>query len=148
MSADLVHIILTDDDEDDRLLFSEALDEISIKTNLLLFAHGQKLIDYLFQPEIILPDMIFLDLNMPIKNGLQSLIDIRSNARFKDIHIAMYSTSLADKDINEAFTSGANMYVNKPNCFNLLKETLEQILQLNWKNHKQNLSKETFLFRI
>ncbi|MGJ8550422.1 response regulator [Winogradskyella wichelsiae] len=148
MSADLVHIILTDDDEDDRLLFSEALDEISIKTNLLLFEQGQKLMDYLFQPEIILPDMIFLDLNMPIKNGLQSLIDIRNHPRLKDIPIAMYSTSLADKDINDSFLSGANLYVNKPNCFNLLKKNLEQILQLNWKNHKRNLSKDSFLFRI
>ena len=148
MSDDFFNIILTDDDEDDRLLFSEALDEISIKTNLLLFEHGQKLIDYLFQPEIILPNIIFLDLNMPIKNGMQCLVDIRSNPRLKDIYIAMYSTSMADKDIKDSFSSGANMYVNKPNCFNLLKKTVEQILQLNWKNHMQNLSKDTFLFRI
>ncbi|MBP0903159.1 response regulator [Mariniflexile gromovii] len=144
----IFNIILVDDDEDDRILFSEALEEVSIKSNLLLFKHGQELIDYLFNTEIVLPDLIFLDLNMPIKNGMQCLSDIRSNPRFKDIHIAMYSTSMTDKDIKDSFSNGANIYVNKPNCFNKLKNTVEKILQLNWKDHIQNLNFDTFLFRI
>ncbi len=148
MSDILMNIILTDDDEDDRMLFSEALEEIAIQTKLSLFKHGQELLDYLIQPHIVLPNLIFLDLNMPIKNGLQCLSEIRSNPKLKDVRVAIYSTSSSDKDIKDSFFNGANMYINKPNCFNKLKETVEKVLSINWQYHTSNLNKDTFLFRI
>jgi CheY-like chemotaxis protein len=148
MSDILLNIILADDDEDDRVLFSEALEEISIQTRLSLFKHGQELLDYLFQPHIALPNLIFLDLNMPIKNGLQCLSEIRSNPKLKDVCVAIYSTSSSDKDIKDSFLNGANMYINKPSCFNKLKETVEKVLNINWQCHTSNLNKDTFLFRI
>ncbi|MBP1839853.1 response regulator [Formosa algae] len=148
MSDHLCNIILVDDDEDDRMLFSEALDELVVKANVLLFKNGQELIDYLFQTDIIFPDLIFLDVNMPIKNGMECLRDIRNHPKLKDIRIAMYSTSKADKDINESFSNGASIYVNKPNSYTVLKKTLEKIIQFNWQSHIEHLSKDTFLFRI
>lgn len=148
MSENLFNIILADDDEDDRMLFMEALDEIKLKTNLLLFKHGQELLDYLFKPHIVLPNLIFLDLNMPIKNGIQCLSEIRSNPKLKDVYIAIYSTSSSDKDIKDTFLNGANIYINKPSCFNTLKETVEKVLNLDLQHHTSNLNKDTFLFRI
>lgn len=143
-----LNIILADDDEDDRMLFSEALDEIAIKTRLSLFKHGQELLDYLFQPHVELPNVIFLDLNMPIKNGMQCLREIRNNPKLKDLHIAIYSTSSSANDIKDTFLNGASIYINKPNCFNKLKETIEKVLNLNWQKHTSHLNKDTFLFRI
>jgi len=148
MGNNFLNVILADDDEDDRMLFSEALDEIALQTKLLIFKHGQELLDYLFQPQVELPNVIFLDLNMPIKNGMQCLEEIRNNPKLKDLNIAIYSTSSSDKDIKDTFLSGANMYINKPNSFEKLKETIESVLQLNWKTHTSHLNKNTFLFRI
>lgn len=148
MRNNLLNIILADDDEDDRMLFLEALDEISIQTKLLLFKHGQELLDYLFQSHIDLPNLIFLDLNMPIKNGMQCLCEIRSNPKLKDLRIAIYSTSSSDKDIRDTFLNGADIYINKPSSFTKLREVVEKVLNLNWQNHASNLNKDTFIFRI
>ncbi|WP_276165347.1 response regulator [Zobellia alginiliquefaciens] len=148
MNTKLLNIVLADDDEDDRMLFSEAIEEISIKTNLSLFNHGQELMDYLNSPDIVLPNLIFLDLNMPIKNGMQCLKEIRQNPNLKDLCIAIYSTSSSEKDVEETFLNGANIYLNKPNNFAKLQSSVERILQLNWQYHTSNLNKETFLFRI
>lgn len=148
MSDTIYNVILADDDEDDRMLFSEALEEISLKTKLSLFKHGQELLDYLFQPNLELPNLIFLDINMPILNGIQCLTEIRSNPKLKDISIAMYSTSSSEKDIEESFNKGANIYINKPSCFNKLCEIVEKTLEINWQNHSSKLNKDTFIFRI
>ena len=148
MNNNFINIILADDDEDDRLLFSEALEELTVKTKLSLFKHGQELLDYLFQPQIDPPNVVFLDLNMPIKNGMQCLREIRENPRFNDMYIAIYSTSSSDADVKNTFLNGASIYINKPNCFNKLKETIEKVLNINWQNHTSHLNKETFLFRM
>tara|TARA_R110002049_G_scaffold223308_1_gene394927 strand:- start:3029 stop:3475 length:447 start_codon:yes stop_codon:yes gene_type:complete len=148
MSTTLLNIVLADDDEDDRMLFTEAIEEISIRTKLSLFNHGQELMDYLNLPNVLLPSLIFLDLNMPIKNGLQCLKEIRENPRLNDLCVAMYSTSSSERDIEETFLNGANIYVNKPDNFSKLREVVEKVLQLNWQYHTSNLNKDTFLFRI
>ena len=132
MNTKLLNIALADDDDDDRMLFSEAIEEISIKTKLSLFNHGQELMDYLSAPGVVLPDLIFLDLNMPIKNGMECLKEIRQNSNLKDLCIAIYSTSSSEKDIEETFLNGANIYLNKPNNFVKLQSSVERILQLNW----------------
>ncbi|SFZ92350.1 Response regulator receiver domain-containing protein [Flaviramulus basaltis] len=148
MTNKLLNIVLADDDEDDRMLFKEAIDEINIRTKLSIFNHGQQLMDYLTLPNIILPNLIFLDLNMPIKNGTQCLIEIRSNPMLQDLCVAIYSTSSSERDIEETFLNGANIYVNKPTNFSKLREVVEKVLQLNWQYHTSNLNKDTFLFRI
>ncbi|ALJ03692.1 transcriptional regulator [Pseudalgibacter alginicilyticus] len=148
MSDTIYKVILTDDDEDDRMLFSEALEEISLQTSLSLFKHGQELLDYLFQPNVELPNLIFLDINMPKVNGIQCLTEIRSNPKLKDLFIAMYSTSSSEKDIEDSYLKGANIYINKPSCFTKLCEMVEKTLKINWVIHTSNLNKETFIFRI
>jgi len=106
MSDKIIKIVLADDDEDDRMLFKEAIDEINIQTKLSLFNNGQELMDYLLLPNVVLPNLIFLDLNMPIKNGQQCLIEIRNNPKLKDLCIAIYSTSSSENDIEETFLNG------------------------------------------
>lgn len=148
MSLKILNVALADDDEDDRLLFKEAMEEIPIKTKLSLFNHGQELMDHLSLPNIVLPHLIFLDLNMPIKNGMQCLKEIRTNPEFDPVAIAIYSTSSSEKDIENTFVNGANVYINKPNNFKKLKEVIERVLQINWQYHTSNLNKDNFLFRL
>ncbi|MFD2550540.1 response regulator [Bizionia sediminis] len=148
MNELLLNIALADDDEDDRMLFSEAIEDLDMRTKLSVFNHGQELMDYLNLPNIVLPNLIFLDLNMPIKNGKQCLVEIRKNPRLKDVCVAIYSTSSSEKDIEDTFLNGANIYIKKPNNYSKLLEVIEKVLQLNWQYHTSNLNKETFLFRL
>jgi CheY-like chemotaxis protein len=148
MNQQHLNIFLVDDDEDDRILFKEVIEEISIRTKLSLFHDGQELMDYLSLPNIQLPDLIFLDLNMPIKNGLQCLKEIRDNPDLNQIVIAIYSTSSSDKDIEDTLVNGANIYITKPTEFTKIKIVIKKVLQINWQYHTSNLDRSTFLFRI
>ncbi|WP_318345733.1 response regulator [Flagellimonas baculiformis] len=148
VNSKILNIALADDDEDDRLFFQEAIEEISVRTKLSLFQNGKELMDYLNLPNVILPNLIFLDLNMPIKNGMQCLKEIRLNPILNPISIAIYSTSSSEKDIEETFVNGANIYLNKPNNFSKLRESIEKVLQINWQYHTSNLNKDNFLLRL
>lgn len=143
-----IHIMLADDDEDDRNFFNDAINDLKINNKLTIFNNGKELMDYLENPEIVLPDILFLDLNMPCKTGNECLKDIRSNPKFKDISIAIYSTSSSDKDIEETFVGGANIYIKKPNDFSKLKKVLQEVMALNWQFHTSKLNKDTFFFSI
>ncbi|ADV49117.1 response regulator receiver [Cellulophaga algicola DSM 14237] len=148
MAIQTLNIALADDDEDDRLLFKDAIEEIKIKTKLSLFTNGKELMDYLVLPNVILPEVIFLDLNMPIKNGMQCLKEIREHAKLRDLSVAIYSTSSSERDIEETFVNGANVYINKPNSFGELRTVIEKVLQLNWQYETSALNRENFLLRI
>lgn len=148
MNLQTLNVALADDDEDDRFLFKEAIDEIKIQTKLSLFTNGQELMDYLSLPNVILPQVVFLDLNMPVKNGMQCLKEIRENSELDAMSIAIYSTSSTEKDIEDTFVHGANIYINKPNSFTKLKDAIEKVLQTNWQYNTSNLNKENFLLRL
>ena len=145
---DSMHILLADDDEDDRTFFSEAIQELKMNNKLTLFKDGNDLMDYLEHPEIKLPHVLFLDLNMPGKTGIDCLKQIRSNTRFKDIAIAIYSTSSSEKDIEDTFIEGANIYIKKPNDFSELKKVIKEVVNMNWQFHTSGLNIETFFFSI
>ena len=104
--------------------------------------------EYLSKPETILPNILFLDLNMPRKNGFECLLDIRKDPKYKDIAIAIYSTSSSEEDIENTFVHGANIYIKKPSDFNTLKKVLSEVVTLNWQYHTSGLNKENFLLRL
>ncbi|WP_309641019.1 response regulator [Flavobacterium sp.] len=143
-----LRILLADDDEDDRMFFSEAIAEIKMSNELLLFEDGKDLMEHLIHPESELPHILFLDLNMPYKNGLECLKEIRADERFKEVSVAIYSTSSSESDIEDTFVEGANIYIKKPNDFSELKRVIKEVLHLNWQFHTSGLNKETFFFSI
>jgi len=95
-----------------------------------------------------LPEILFLDLNMPRKNGFECLKEIRSNKKFDEISIAIYSTSAAERDIEATFIAGANVYISKPNDFNELKQVLEKAVMSAHVYHEPPFNKANFLLRI
>ncbi len=148
MSDTPLNLALADDDDDDRLFFGEALEELALQAKISLFKNGQELMDFLNLPKITLPNLIFLDLNMPVKDGLECLREIRLNPKLKNISVAIYSTSFSERDIEDTFLGGANIYIKKPNSFSKLCKTVDRVLQIDWQKHTLTLSKETFLLRI
>lgn len=148
MSNKVLQILLADDDEDDRLFFKEALEDIKIKSVVTMVNDGIELMDYLTQPNNLRPDVVFLDLNMPRKNGIQCLEEIRNNKELKDLTVAIYSTSGAERDIEETFVKGANVYIKKPNDFTTLKKVVEEAMRINWQYHTSGLNKDTFILSI
>lgn len=148
MNEDYINVILADDDEDDRMFFSEAFEELKIKTNVSTFNDGVYLMDYLNTDSAVLPQVLFLDLNMPRKSGMDCLKELRANTKFKDVAIAIYSTSSSEEDIENTFVLGANIYIKKPSDFKSLKKILSDVVTINWQYHTNGLNKDNFLLRL
>ncbi len=148
MKHDVLHVLLADDDDDDRLFFRDAIEEVKVKTVVNMVNDGVELMDYLNNSDTRLPNLIFLDLNMPRKGGMECLKDIRSNNKLKDLSIAIYSTSALEKDIEETFIKGANIYIKKPNDFEVLKSILAKVITINWQYHTSGLNKENFILNL
>ena len=128
MENDVIYILLADDDADDRLFFKEAMEEINSDTFVSFVNDGSQLMYFLNQPGIRLPNIIFIDLNMPVKNGMDCLKEIRTNDRFKDLLVVIYSTSGSDHDVQQALVHGADVYIKKPNNFSDLKASLVKVI--------------------
>ena len=148
MQTPPINILLADDDENDRMIFQEAFEEIKIKTSIHTVNNGIQLMEYLKTKNTNLPDILFLDLNMPRKNGLECLREIRNDKKLNDISIAIYSTSASEKDIEETFRLGANVYINKPTDFAILKQALAKAIVTAYQFQNKPFNKENFLLRI
>ena len=148
MTSEPFHILLADDDEGDRLLLKEAFSELMIKTLVQTVNNGIQLMEYLNRKDTPLPFLIFLDLNMPLKNGLECLKEIKNCEKLKDIFIAIYSTSGNEKDMDETFFNGANIYITKPHDFNSLKQVLEKAVMTASQHQELTMKRENFLLRI
>jgi CheY-like chemotaxis protein len=118
------NILQIDDDCDDCELFMEALNAVSSAAYTAIYSPVEAL-RKLMQSEIM-PDVIFLDLNMPIMSGLEFMTEIKKEDRLKQIPIIIFSTSQLDDIIQEAKEHGAEDFISKPNNFNDLKEILSR----------------------
>lgn len=148
MQTDYIHIILADDDKDDRLFFTDAFDELKINTKVNTFEDGVELMNYLNKEDAILPNVLFLDLNMPKKTGIECLVEIKASDKMSGIAIAIYSTSASEEDIEKTFVLGANIYIKKPDSFMKLKKMLSEVVSINWQYHTNSLNKDNFLLRL
>ncbi|HZH64659.1 MAG TPA: response regulator [Flavisolibacter sp.] len=127
--ASVMHLLLCDDDLDDCLLFKDALAELQISTQFTCVNNGEKLTTLLRNGELF-PDCIFLDMNMPGKNGLQCLLEIRAMESLKAIPIIILSTSFQPNMIATLCGYGAMLCLKKPNGFTQLKEVIHSALSL------------------
>ncbi|KOS06831.1 hypothetical protein AM493_12945 [Flavobacterium akiainvivens] len=126
------HIFLADDDAEDRDIFAEALAEVYSEAILTQADNGMKLMDLLNIPPQPMPDVIFLDLNMPGKSGYDCMAEIRACKNMNGFPVVIFTTSSMEDDIDHLFGLGANHYVSKPATFDKLKDVIRQVLNIDW----------------
>ena len=134
MNVKKLNILLADDDTDDCKFFKEALKKLPIPTHLTIVNDGEQLMTYLFKKSDYLPDAIFLDINMPRKNGLECLCEIKKNKALKNLPVVMFSTSNSQDKINMLFKTGADVYVRKPSDFSQLVQIIHHALPMATEN--------------
>ncbi|HWB93181.1 MAG TPA: response regulator [Puia sp.] len=117
--------LLADDDTDDASLFCEALAAIASAIECHTAENGLELFELLSNQDK--PDLIFLDINMPIMDGWECLKKLKDSSNYRTIPIIMYSTSSAKKDIDMAYRLGASLFVTKPEDFKELSSILEVV---------------------
>ena len=120
-------ILLVDDDIDDRELFVEAFSYIDDPSIVSTLEASDKLLDYLHAVDV-LPDFVFLDLNMPRKSGKECLKEIQQHESLRKIRVVIFSTSINPRDVAETYQDGAYCFIQKPNSFSDLKEILQKVL--------------------
>ncbi len=119
-------LLLADDDMDDRLFFEDAIEELFTSYKLSTVTDGVELMEVLFDNSEQLPDILFLDINMPRKNGCECLAEIKANDMLKKIPVVIFSTSLDMEIVNKLYENGAHYYIRKPGDFNVLKKVIYQ----------------------
>lgn len=134
MNTKTINILYADDDIDDCNFFKDALKALPINTQINTVKDGGELMDYLSDNAEHLPHVLFLDINMPRKNGFECLAEIKQNEKLKDIPIVMFSTSNSKEKISILFKGGANVYVHKPSDFAQLIQVISHALPLAAEN--------------
>jgi DNA-binding response OmpR family regulator len=125
-----IHAVLAEDDIDDAYLFELAINELNIKVNLDHVKDGEKLLAFLKQ---FIPDIIFLDIEIPCKDGISCITEIRKNKDFDNVPVIIISGHTNGKYIENAYSTGANYYLIKGNSIIQLVERLKKIFSLDWK---------------
>ena len=123
-------LLIIDDDVEDQEIFIEALREVDLAIECDTAISGEDAFDKLSKRS--LPQLIFLDMNMPKLNGKQVLRELKKNPATNGIPVIMYSTSFAPRDIDEITKMGAAHYLLKPSRFDDLCKALRHLLSIDW----------------
>ncbi|MEO6252052.1 MAG: response regulator [Ferruginibacter sp.] len=134
MNTTQLNILLADDDTDDCQFFKEAITEFIPATNFTVVNDGEQLMHLLINETGKLPDVLFLDLNMPRKDGFECLKEIKQNKRLKDLPVVILSTSSEYTHINNLFKNGADVYICKPGSFEQLVQVIHHALPMATEN--------------
>jgi CheY-like chemotaxis protein len=130
MSSVHLNLLLSDDDSDDCYFFQEALNGLPISTHLTTVHDGEQLMEFLTKQKTPLPHVLFLDLNMPRKNGSECLLEIKDNKKLKELQVIIFSTSFDPKVVDLLFNNGAQYIIRKPPEISKLKKAIHLALTL------------------
>jgi CheY-like chemotaxis protein len=125
------HIILAEDDIDDQNIFQIALQEIDSTIEAQFVSNGKELIKLLQESK---PDLLFLDLDMPYKNGLECLLEIKNNPGLDKIPVIVFSSTTKPSNIQTAYEMGAHLFFIKPPVYSDYLLSITAIFKLNWKD--------------
>ena len=147
MTYNLIKLLLADDDIDDCLFFKEALDELRIAAKLNTVHDGVQLMQLLFAKETEIPDVLFLDLNMPRKSGFECLSEIKAIDKLMNLPVIIFSTSLDVDVVNLLYEKGACFYIRKPGEFDQLKKVIFEALTLISQRNLSQPARDKFVLQ-
>jgi CheY-like chemotaxis protein len=122
-------VLIADDDIEDREIFLEAIKEIDSSIRCMEVRNGKETLDVLTKELVVLPNYVFLDINMPILDGKACLGKMKAHPMLKSIPVIMYSTSFNPEEIRECYRMGAKKFITKPGSFVDLLASLEPVFK-------------------
>ncbi|MCW3104825.1 MAG: transcriptional regulator [Bacteroidetes bacterium] len=147
MNSKHINILLADDDADDCLIFERALRDYPAITNLITVNDGEQLMK-LLETTNELPHVLFLDFNMPCKNGLQCLVEIKQNDNLKHLPVIVYSTSFENDVVDQLFENGAHYFIRKLPQFPVFKKIIQHALTLVTQENSAPPLREHFVLLV
>ncbi len=126
------NIWLADDDIDDCEVFEDVIKQILPTASVTIISNGEELMKVLTPANS--PDILFLDINMPLKDGLSCLVEIRAQRHFSKLPIVIFSSANQEKVVDQSYDYGANLYYSKPSSFSQLIAGMSQLFGMNWND--------------
>lgn len=148
MSLGTLNILLADDDSDDCFFFKEALVGSPISTQLTTVQDGEHLMNLLLSKTYQLPDVLFLDLNMPRKNGFECLAEIKLSSKLQPLPVVVFSTSFEKEVVNQLYQNGAQYFMRKPSEFSQFKKIILQTLIIIAQKNSVQPDRENFVITL
>jgi CheY-like chemotaxis protein len=148
MSFKQLNILLADDDTDDCIFFKQALHELILPTVFTAVHDGEQLMQFLTDEKNELPNILFLDLNMPRKNGFECLSEIKLSEKLKLLPVIVFSTSFEQEVVNMLYQNGAQYFIRKPSEFSQFKKIIQQSLTLVALGNISQPTKENFVLTV
>ncbi|MBF6607930.1 MAG: response regulator [Flavobacterium sp.] len=133
MQSEVKTLFYVDDDRDDLEFFQQAVENLGER--VALFHLADELIAAIRNPPPV-PSMIFLDLNMPNKNGFDLMQEIKESEAFRDLPLVIYSTASDSHTVERCRLLGASLYIRKPTSIAALQQALRQVLQIDWTSFR------------
>ena len=140
-----LNILLADDDTDDCIFFKEALGELLISTDLTAVHDGEQLMQLFTNETNELPHVLFLDLNMPRKNGFECLSEIKLSEKLNQLPVIIFSTSFEQDVVNRLYKNGAQYFIRKPSDFTQFKKIIHDSLILIAQGKISQPTRENFV---
>jgi CheY-like chemotaxis protein len=134
-----LYILIADDDADDRFLIANAFKKVWPEAILKIVDNGQQVIDSLWGDEVditkqvLMPGLIIMDINMPVKDGIAALKEIKQHKTYKGIPVIIFSGTTNRDFITQAYTYGANTFICKPTLFDGYYKIFETV-KAYWAN--------------
>ena len=145
MDINKIDLLLADDDQDDCLFFQEALEDLGISANLVTVHDGVELMELIRKSSESLPDLLFLDLNMPRKSGYDCLSEIKLIDKLNKLPIIIFSTSLELGVVEALYDMGASLYIRKPGEFTALKRVISEAFFRTMEDNFKRPTREEFI---
>lgn len=131
MNADLISVLLVEDDPGDVLLIREAFADYKVGNVLSVVSDGVEAMQFVRgegdYADSERPDLVLLDLNLPRKSGAEVLAEIKGDPELSTIPVIVLTTSEAEEDVLRSYKSHANAYITKPVDFDRFKQIVHQI---------------------
>jgi response regulator RpfG family c-di-GMP phosphodiesterase len=148
MTKEYLNVIVVEEDEGTQIFFRNIFADLKIKTKVIFFSDGKEGVDYLMSEDASVPEILFMNYNIPEKKSLELIDQVKENFRYNKMTTVLYSECLSEQEIEEIFVKGINVFMKKPDNYNNLKKAVSEIITVNWLYYTSGLNKENFIMKV
>ncbi|MEC3875357.1 response regulator [Chryseobacterium salviniae] len=147
MNKEYLNVVLADPDEGNLILLRNILQEFKIQVKIKAFSNGIALMDYLAKDDIV-PEVIFINYQLPLKDCLECLNEIKSHQKFDPMTTIIYSEFISAEEQEQILLNGANVFMKKPDNYRDMKKKVNDIISIAWQYHTSGLNKNYFIMKV
>jgi hypothetical protein len=148
MTRDFLNVILMDHDERNHILFENIFKDHKIRIKSQIFFSLEEVMNYLNSENALIPEILFINYEPPHAFALDCLDEFRSSRKFSHMTTVVHSDGLLPAEEEEIFIKGTNIMMKRPDNYKDLKNSLTEIITINWQYHTSGLNKDNFIMKV